>query len=105
VFADEHGPTFDDEVNLLGAGRNYGWDPSKGGTVNSYIETVPITDTMLLFTLDRSGGVTEVFLSLPAAPIQRNLRPPPGRPHRSRRRLYVTTSGGDNDNLLRFTSA
>lgn len=35
----EHGPTFDDEINLLTAGGNYGWDPVPG-----YNESVPMTD-------------------------------------------------------------
>ena len=33
VFTAEHGPAVDDEVNLLTSGGNYGWDPSRGGTV------------------------------------------------------------------------
>jgi glucose/arabinose dehydrogenase len=41
VFAVEHGPTRDDEVNLLQAGGNYGWDPDGGGR---YDESVPMTD-------------------------------------------------------------
>jgi glucose/arabinose dehydrogenase len=41
VFAVEHGPTQDDEVNLLRPGGNYGWDPDGGG---SYDESVPMTD-------------------------------------------------------------
>jgi aldose sugar dehydrogenase len=44
VFTAEHGPDRDDEVNLLHAGRNYGWDPSRGGTVGGYDEDVPMTD-------------------------------------------------------------
>lgn len=44
LFATEHGPTIDDEVNLLRAGANYGWDPSRGGTRGSYNESVPMTD-------------------------------------------------------------
>ncbi|MBA2310099.1 MAG: PQQ-dependent sugar dehydrogenase [Pseudonocardiales bacterium] len=44
VFTAEHGPTRDDEVNLLRPGTNYGWDPSKGGTVGGYDESVPMTD-------------------------------------------------------------
>jgi glucose/arabinose dehydrogenase len=44
VFTTEHGPTADDEVNLLRAGANYGWDPSRGGTVGGYDEDVPMTD-------------------------------------------------------------
>jgi glucose/arabinose dehydrogenase len=41
VFAVEHGPDRDDEVNLLRDGGNYGWDPDGGG---SYDESVPMTD-------------------------------------------------------------
>jgi glucose/arabinose dehydrogenase len=44
VYAAEHGPTTDDEVNLLRAGGNYGWDPGQGGTVAGYDESVPMTD-------------------------------------------------------------
>lgn len=41
VYAVEHGPDRDDEVNLLREGGNYGWDPDGGG---SYDESVPMTD-------------------------------------------------------------
>ena len=41
VFAVEHGPNRDDEVNLLRPGGNYGWDPDGGGR---YDESVPMTD-------------------------------------------------------------
>ncbi len=41
----EHGPGKDDEVNLLQAAGNYGWDPSQGGTEQRYDESVPMTDT------------------------------------------------------------
>jgi glucose/arabinose dehydrogenase len=41
VFAVEHGPDRDDEVNLLREGGNYGWDPDGGGR---YDESVPMTD-------------------------------------------------------------
>ncbi|ALE85443.1 PQQ-dependent sugar dehydrogenase [Pseudonocardia sp. HH130629-09] len=44
IFTAEHGPTRDDEVNLLRPGANYGWDPSQGGTVSTYDESVPMTD-------------------------------------------------------------
>jgi glucose/arabinose dehydrogenase len=44
VYTAEHGPTTDDEVNLLRVGGNYGWDPSQGGTVGGYDEDVPMTD-------------------------------------------------------------
>jgi glucose/arabinose dehydrogenase len=41
VFSVEHGPSRDDEVNLLRAGANYGWDPDGSG---GYDESVPMTD-------------------------------------------------------------
>jgi glucose/arabinose dehydrogenase len=41
VFSVEHGPDRDDEVNLLEAGANYGWDPDGDG---GYDESVPMTD-------------------------------------------------------------
>ncbi|HWM05595.1 MAG TPA: PQQ-dependent sugar dehydrogenase [Actinophytocola sp.] len=44
VFTAEHGPDRNDEVNLIKAGGNYGWDPSQGGTVGGYDEGVPMTD-------------------------------------------------------------
>ncbi|WP_433278429.1 PQQ-dependent sugar dehydrogenase [Pseudonocardia xinjiangensis] len=44
AYSAEHGPTTDDEVNLLRPGANYGWDPSQGGTVGGYDESVPMTD-------------------------------------------------------------
>lgn len=44
VFTAEHGPDRDDEINLLRAGGGYGWDPSRGGTVDGYDEDVPMTD-------------------------------------------------------------
>jgi aldose sugar dehydrogenase len=44
LFAAEHGPDVDDEINVLRPGGNYGWDPSQGGTENSYDESVPMTD-------------------------------------------------------------
>jgi glucose/arabinose dehydrogenase len=42
VWSVEHGPDVDDEVNLLQAGGNYGWNPVPG-----YNETVPMTDQSL----------------------------------------------------------
>lgn len=44
VYSAEHGPSTDDEVNLLEPGANYGWDPSQGGRVGGYDESVPMTD-------------------------------------------------------------
>lgn len=40
LWSVEHGPDRDDEVNLIGKGANYGWDPVPG-----YNEQVPMTDT------------------------------------------------------------
>ena len=39
MWSVEHGPSVDDEINLLVAGRNYGWDPVPG-----YNERVSMTD-------------------------------------------------------------
>lgn len=39
MWAVEHGPLYDDEINLLEPGGNYGWDP-----VPRYNERVPMTD-------------------------------------------------------------
>ncbi|MCY3775740.1 MAG: PQQ-dependent sugar dehydrogenase, partial [Candidatus Aminicenantes bacterium] len=39
MWSVEHGPQRDDEINLLEAGGNYGWDPVPG-----YNESVPMTD-------------------------------------------------------------
>lgn len=45
IWTVEHGPTENDEVNLIKAGANYGWDPSRGGAnTSSYDESVPMTD-------------------------------------------------------------
>ena len=39
MWSVEHGPTVDDEINLLSSGGNYGWDPVPG-----YNQSVPMTD-------------------------------------------------------------
>ena len=43
MWAVEHGPDVDDEINLLIKGGNYGWDPVSAA--NSYYQQVPMTDT------------------------------------------------------------
>ena len=43
AYAVEHGSFRDDEVNLLEAGANYGWNPVVG-TSPAYNESVPMTD-------------------------------------------------------------
>lgn len=44
AFAIEHGTDRDDEVNLLVAGGNYGWDPVPPGGGTLYDESRPMTD-------------------------------------------------------------
>ena len=46
IWAVEHGPHFDDEINLLQKGANYGWDPvAPDPKDSSYYEYGPMTDT------------------------------------------------------------
>ncbi|SEQ19159.1 Glucose/arabinose dehydrogenase, beta-propeller fold [Lentzea xinjiangensis] len=139
VFSAEHGPDVDDEVNLLRAGGNYGWDPSKGGTQNRYDEDVPMTDRqrfpdavpavwssgspteaicqaafwngklaitalkgskLLLFTLDGTGRVQDVSIPAELDDSYGRLRAARTAPDGS---LYITTSNGTDDKLLRLT--
>jgi glucose/arabinose dehydrogenase len=149
VFTAEHGPTFDDEINLLRAGGNYGWDPSKGDTESSYDEDVPMTDTdrfpdairplwtsgtiteaicgaafltgtqwgplegrlavvalkgqkMLLFATDSAGTVMQVSLPAEFNDTFGRLRAARTGPDGA---LYVTTSDGTDDKILRLTPA
>ena len=44
AFSIEHGTDRDDEVNLLVAGANYGWDPVPPGGGAGYDESQPMTD-------------------------------------------------------------
>jgi glucose/arabinose dehydrogenase len=149
IFTAEHGPDKNDEVNLIKAGGNYGWDPSQGGTVGGYDEGVPMTD------LDRfpdavpakwqTGDITEavcaatfldgdqwgtldgtlvitalkgakvIFLTLSEQGDVKSVAVPPefdstfGRLRAARTgpdgALYITTSNGDDDKLLRVTPA
>ncbi|MGH3753400.1 MAG: PQQ-dependent sugar dehydrogenase [Pseudonocardiaceae bacterium] len=149
LFVTEHGPDIDDEINVLRAGGNYGWDPSRGGTTNSYDESVPMTDLqrfpdavgavwssggdteaicgaafitgqqwggmqgllavaalkgakLLLLRVSSAGKVTEVG-QLPQLDGNygrlRAVRPG------GDGALYVTTSNGDNDKVLRIAPA
>ncbi|RJQ88489.1 PQQ-dependent sugar dehydrogenase [Amycolatopsis panacis] len=149
IVTAEHGPSFDDEVNLVRPGGNYGWDPSKGGTDDQYDETVPMTDTtrfpdavrplwtsgsttqaisgdafltgpqwgadegalavvalkgqkLLLLHLDADAKVTSVTLPPEFDDRFGRLRAVRSAPDGS---LYVTTSNGDNDKVLRVTPA
>ncbi|HVK21308.1 MAG TPA: PQQ-dependent sugar dehydrogenase [Actinokineospora sp.] len=147
VLTAEHGPDKNDEINLLKAGANYGWDPSQGGKVQSYDEDVPMTDLqrfpdaipakwqsgetteaicaatfltgsqwgsldgalvatalkgakLMLFTLDNDANVKSVAIPPEFADQFGRLRAARTAPDGS---LYITTSNGDNDKLLRVT--
>ena len=147
VYTAEHGPSNNDEVNLIRAGGNYGWDHSQKGMVDGYDESVPMTDLelypdavpavwqsgertqaicgaaflegeqwgaldgalvitalkgskLLVLTLADDGSVEEV-----AVPEETD--GPFGRLRAARLgpdgALYVTTTNGDDDQLLRIT--
>ena len=147
VYTAEHGPSNNDEVNRIRAGANYGWDPSQGGTVGGYDESVPMTDLerfpdavpavwqsgastqavcsatflegeqwgaldgalvvtalkgskLLLLTLAADGSLAEVS-------VPEETDGPFGRLRAARLgpdgALYVTTTNGDDDQLLRIT--
>ena len=147
VYTAEHGPTTDDEVNRLEPGANYGWDPSRGGTVGGYDESVPMTDLerfpdavpamwssgnpveavsgaaflsggqwgdldgalavgalrgqkLLLMTLGPNGAVANVSKPAPLAGTFGRLRAVRLGPDGS---LYVSTSNGTDDEVLRVT--
>ncbi|RZQ63486.1 PQQ-dependent sugar dehydrogenase [Amycolatopsis suaedae] len=149
VFISEHGPRGRDEVSKIIPGRNYGWDPSRGGTTDEYDESVSMSDTerfpdavpplwtsgsvseapsgaaflagtqwgqlegrlavvalrgqkMLLFRLDGSGAVTDVLLPPEFNDTHGRLRAARLGPDGA---LYVSTSTGDNDKILRVTLA
>jgi glucose/arabinose dehydrogenase len=147
VYTAEHGPTTDDEVNRLRAGANYGWDPSQGGTVGGYDESVPMTDLdrfpdavpavwssgnpveavsgaaflsgaqwgdldgalavgalrgekLLLITLGPDGAVANVSVPAPLDGTFGRLRAVRLGPDGA---LYVSTSNGTDDEVLRVT--
>lgn len=147
IFTAEHGPSFNDEVNLIQAGRNYGWDPSRGGTVGGYDESVPMTDLerfpdavpakwqsgetteavcaaaflegdqwgklngtlvitalkgakLLLLTLTDAGDVASVAIPKEFNNKYGRLRAARSGPDGA---LYITTTNGSDDKLLRVT--
>ncbi|MEU4741074.1 PQQ-dependent sugar dehydrogenase [Actinosynnema sp. NPDC023658] len=147
VFTAEHGPDVDDEVNVLKPGGNYGWDPSRGGTVGGYDESVPMTDLerfpdavpavwssgdpteaicdaaflvgeqwgdldgvlavtalkgtkVLLFTVTQEGGVHSVAIPPELDGTHGRLRGAELGPDGA---LYVTTSNGTDDEVLRVS--
>lgn len=148
VFTAEHGPSTDDEVNVLKPGGNYGWDPSQGGTVGGYDEDVPMTDLerfpdavpavwssgspteaicdaaflagdqwgalngvlavtalkgakLLLFTVTQEGGVHSVAIPPELDGTYGRLRGAELSPDGA---LYLTTSNGTDDKILRLTN-
>ncbi|MGH3588508.1 MAG: PQQ-dependent sugar dehydrogenase [Pseudonocardia sp.] len=147
VYTAEHGPTTDDEVNRLRAGANYGWDPSQGGTVDRYDESVPMTDLdrfpdavpamwssgspveaisgaaflsggqwgeldgalavgalrgekLLIMRLGPDGRITQVDVPVPLDGTFGRLRAVRQGPDGA---LYVSTSNGQDDEILRVT--
>ncbi len=149
LFATEHGPDVNDEVNVLRAGGNYGWDPSRGGTRSGYDESVPMTDLqrfpdavpsvwssggdteaicgaafitgaqwgdlqgllavgalkgakLLLMRISANPGVTEVGQLPQLAGSHGRLRAVRSGADGA---LYVTTSNGDDDKVLRIAPA
>ena len=59
----EHGPDWDDEINLLASGGNYGWDPSLPASPTVYDEAVPMTD------LEKFPGAVEAKWSSGVPPL------------------------------------
>jgi len=147
IYTAEHGPTTDDEVNVLRPGGNYGWDPSQGGRVGGYDESVPMTDVerfpdavpavwssgspveavsgaaflsggqwgdldgalavralrgekLLLMTLGPDGAVANVTVPEPLDGTFGRLRAVRLGPDGA---LYVSTSNGTDDQVLRVT--
>jgi glucose/arabinose dehydrogenase len=147
VYTAEHGPSFNDEVNRIEAGGNYGWDPAQGGTVGGYDESVPMTDLerypdavpavwqsgtttqaicaaeflegeqwgafegalvvtalkgakLLVLHLDDDGALADVSIPEATNGSHGRLRAARLGPDGA---LYVTTTNGDDDELLRIT--
>lgn len=149
VYTAEHGPNVNDEVNRIVPGGNYGWDPSQGGTVGGYDESVPMTDLErfpdAVPAVWQTGGMTEAlcgaaFLegeqwgaldgallvtalrgakavvltldddgSVAQVAVPEELDDEFGRLRAARLgpdgTLYVTTSNGENDKVLRISPA
>jgi glucose/arabinose dehydrogenase len=149
IWTVEHGPDKNDEVNLIKAGANYGWDPSRGGAnTRTYDESVPMTDLTrfpdAVPAKWQSGDTTEatcaaafltgpqwgtlngalvitalkgaklIVLTLTGDNVTSVAIPPEFNDKYGRLRaartapdggLYVTTSNGTDDKLLRVTPA
>lgn len=149
VFTAEHGPSKNDEVNLVQGGKNYGWDPSQGGTVDGYDEGFAMTDLarfpdaapakwqtgdmteavcaatflsgdewgalngalvitalkgakVIMLSLSEQGDVTSVAIPSEFTSTFGRLRAARSGPDGA---LYLTTSNGSDDKLLRVTPA
>ena len=149
IYTAEHGPNVNDEVNRIVFGANYGWDPSQGGTVGGYDESVPMTDLerfpdavpavwqtggmtealcaaaflegeqwggldgalvvtalkgskLVVLTLDDEGGVAEVSVPEELDDEFGRLRAARLGPDGA---LYLTTTNGSDDKVLRVTPA
>ena len=149
IYTAEHGPRVNDEVNRIVPGGNYGWDPSQGGTVGGYDESVQMTDLerfpdavpavwqtggmtealcgaaflegeqwgaldgallvtalrgakAVVLTLDDDGEVAEVSVPEELDDEFGRLRAARLGPDGA---VYVTTSNGENDKVLRVTPA
>lgn len=68
IVTAEHGPSFDDEVNRIRPGANYGWDPSRGGEGTAYDESVSMTDLQrfpdAVPAIWSSGDMTEAICAV-----------------------------------------
>lgn len=147
IITAEHGPAFDDEVNVIEAAGNYGWDPGRGGDSAAYDESVSMTDLerfpdavpalwtsgpttqaicavevlhgeqwgnlegalvttalrgakLLILHRDASGDLTSVSVPPETDDEFGRLRAARLGPDGA---LYVTTSNGNNDKVLRIT--
>lgn len=147
VITAEHGPSFDDEVNVIEPGHNYGWDPGRGGESTAYDESVSMTDlarfpeampalwtsgaktqalcavTVLQGALwgDHEGSLVVTALkgakllvlqrdqqgAISTITVPESTNGPWGRLRAARLgpdgALYVTTSNGNDDKVLRLT--
>jgi glucose/arabinose dehydrogenase len=69
VYATEHGPDVDDEINLMRLGDNSGWDPvSPDPAVTDYNKDVPMTDTTKFPTARMPVAVEGAILNTTIAP-------------------------------------
>lgn len=99
LFITEHGPDRDDEINILEAGRNYGWPRATGpssnpeftGPIQSFTPTLAVAGAAF-YSGDRLAASWEgdlVFAALKASQLRRvKLEPPDFRRVASTRPLF-----------------